>query len=149
MGAVESLFLAASGTAMLAGLAWLMGFGRIRPLAGPDEVQAQVEGWLPGLSVEAVALSVDRLAALVRVPGHALMLVVATGDRASVGTVPQERVTRHTASLLEFAPGGLGQPRRVFGFDPDALSAVLGEPVPASGQLDDANRKPMLDSLAG
>lgn len=125
MSALESLALAAFGTALLVAVAWWLGLVRTVPLAGPAEARRAIEAWLPGAVVSQIALSPDHLAGLARLEGGTLAFVVALGDRTAVRLVDPARLVRRTPALLEVPAGGLGQPARICVFEPKALDGVL------------------------
>ena len=125
MGALESLALAATGTALLVAVAWWLGLVRTVPLQGPSQAARAIEAWLPGAVVSQLALSPDRLAGLARLEGGALALVVALGDRTAVRLVDAARLVRHTPALIEVPAAGFGQPARVCVFAPSELDGVL------------------------
>ena len=58
MSALESLALAAFGTALLVAVAWWLGLVRTVPLAGPAEARRAIEAWLPGAVVSQTAVVV-------------------------------------------------------------------------------------------
>lgn len=125
MGALESLALAAFGTALLVAVAWWLGLVRTVPLDGEAQAARAIEAWLPGAVVSQLALSPDHLAALARLEGGALALVVALGDRTAVRLVDADRLVRYTPALLGVPAAGFGQPARVCVFEPSALDGVL------------------------
>lgn len=125
MGALESLALAAFGTALLVAVAWWLGLVRTVPLDGEAQAARAIEAWLPGAVVSQLALSPDHLAALARLEGGALALVVALGDRTAVRLVDADRLVRYTPALLAVPAAGFGQPARVCVFEPTALDGVL------------------------
>ena len=125
MGALESLALAAFGTALLVAVAWWLGLVRTVPLGGEAEAAQAIEAWLPGSVVSQLALSPDHLAALARLEGGTLALVVALGDRTAVRLVDASRLVRYSPALIEVPAADFGQPARVCVFEPQALDGVL------------------------
>lgn len=125
MGALESLALAATGTALLVAVAWWLGLARTVPLEDAAQASRAIEAWIPGAVVSQLALSPDHLAGLARLEGGALVLVVALGDRTAVRLVDASRLIRRTPALIEIPAAGFGQPARVCVFDPYTLDGVL------------------------
>jgi hypothetical protein len=121
---LASLLLAASGTALLIGVAWALGFGRAVRKLDPQSASTALTGAIDEPAA-ATAVSLDGRTALARLASGGLASVEVMGADVVVVRRPTSAVVRPAPGLAELGSNGVGHPGRVAAFDPAELDRVL------------------------
>lgn len=129
MGPLESLLLAAVGTAVLIWIGRSLGLRREAVL---DSVASARARFGAGIGDAPVALGEHGAGAVVRLPGGGLAFLEPVGDRLVRRDLPEgayRLLYRDRDPCLEVLPSGLGRPGRLYALERGAFVALGLEPT--------------------